>query len=357
MTRYRWQQGERLWEVNFDRHRPLPGDLAQRTWLALAALYDEQGRPADGIVYYSLPRLGEILGVRTSSGDNRDRLALAVEQIDGIRIYVTGPPLAGPPGEAIVPVTGRAARRQTQLYSFIGGRGVSAEPETGDHQLYLIPPRGFSRRPSNYKSARALSSYVVESLRGQGGRIVPEFVFGLKSAYAVRLTRLLGKRANGQASLVIRPESLLPALPALGPTGDLLTLRSVGRTLERAHDELARHGFLRDVTLEDGRFKYRFGSPFVAIPVELSEFGESTVDELVAALGRPDNRAYYTRCVAELGSDRVRAALTDARAARVPNSDLARVLGANLERMRVEQTRRHEEELADFRRSSGADTA
>ena len=111
------------------------------------------------------------------------------------------------------------------------------------------------------------------------------------------------------------------------------------------------------MTLEDGRFKNRCGSPFVAIPVELSEFGESTVDELVAALGRPDNRAYYTRCVAELGADRVRAALTDARAARVPNSDLARLLGANLERMRVEQARKHDEELADYRRSSDADTA
>lgn len=356
LTQYRWEQGERTWRVHFDRHHPLPGDLAQRVWLALAYLYEEQNRPANGFVFYSATRIAEIIRLSRKSGDVRARIAIAIEQLDGLRVYVEGQPLAGPSVEPERRRAGPGGPRETRLYSFLGGQGLSTQEETNHHQLYLPLP-GTARRDPSLRASRALSAYVVESLRGQHGRLVPDFVFGLRSAYAVRLTRLLGKRANGRPALTIGLGTLIPALPAVGVDGQPLAAKRLLQTLHRAHDELLACGFLRDVTLEAGQLRYRFAGRHVAVPIELSEHGESVVDELIAATGKATNRDYYRLCVAELGADRVNAALADTRATRVPAADLARVLGANLQRMRRENNDNQADAREEFRQSFDADIA
>lgn len=345
MTQYVWHQAARSWRIHGDSHHPWAGELAQRLWLAVLRLYDEQGRPADGRVFYNATEIAEILGISSRSNDTRNRIALAIEQIDAIRIYVHGEPLPGP---HVVPISSALAavptdadlgdqRSPVTLYTLFGGEGqMFLEEEDFSRQLPLFPRQGRGIPRAANSSTRTLSNYVVESLRGQAGRLIPDFVFGLPP-YAIRLVRLLGKRAYDRPSITISLSALAPALPALGLDGQYLRIAKFRERLDQAHEALVDVSFLKDVVTEDsGVLTYRFGPEFSGQRRPLSQREQEVVTTLCGALERPGNAAYYRRAVRSLGPDRVMACLTDARMEGA--SDLAASVGRRLrEAMKVAQ--------------------
>jgi hypothetical protein len=336
--RYRFVQGERVWEIE-----NMAGELAQRLMLAFFVIADEQR--GQQTIHYSLPLVCEILRVERSN-KTLDRIRVAVRELAGLNIYVRGAPLAGP---SVDPLKAARGDRATYLYRFIGDTLVQMDERVGDAQLYLFPRRGQHTR---LQSSIRLSQYVAEALAQRRGRVVPDWIFELRHGYAVRLARLLGKRANGEPQLTIGRERLASAIPALGRDGQLMPWWRLQTPLERAHQALRGVGFISDVLeRDDGALVYRFGAAADARRERLSERDRDVVDDLVRATRSEQNRPFYVVCVRELGADRARAALSDCLTS--GTHGLAPRLGRVLQSMREENQAALEEARAHLGRGQG----
>ncbi|WP_217924781.1 hypothetical protein [Miltoncostaea oceani] len=353
MEQYLWHQKTRSWRIHADSHHPWPGDLAQRLWLALLKLYDEQGRPEDGRVFYNVPELAGILGLGgASSGSMRARLTVGIEQLDSIRIYVHGAPLAGP---AVAPsraahnmgrrITAGLDRTPVTLYRLLGGDGVSNFEEEGlKHQLPLFPLHG--PRRIRRASMRQFSGYVTESLRGQGGRLVPDFAFSLPP-YGLRLVRLLGKRANERPTLTISLESLAQALPAITMDGKPLRPFKLLERLDDAHERLVDSPFLaRSPVIADGKITYRFGVDFVKART-LPARDEEWIRSLMIETCRHDHLQLYRRALLTIGREWMRGCLAEARALSSPDD-----LGENFASLLNSAIGRAEKDRRESRRAA-----
>lgn len=310
-----WAQRERHWVVRGDSQVGIGGAFTQKLWLALLSIYEaERKRTGEvGVVYYSKSLLAERMRV-TRDGSSFEAMTIGLIQLDALRAYVTGKPLPGPDADETRPGARSAAGgpRIEYLYSFLGGEGLDVEEEARANQLYLFPPDG-RRRPRTW-SRRRLGRYVVACLESQHARTVPDFVFDLKSGWAVRLVRLLGKRAYQDERLEISLGALLPAIPALTVGGTPLRPAKAIERLESAHEMLYRHGFIRDVTISDGTVSYRFGVAHARRRTTLPEgYAAETLDVLVEVFGEERRRPWLADVVQEIGAERARAALSDAR--------------------------------------------
>lgn len=313
IPRIQWVQGSdalgaggRTWVIRGDSEFGVAGALAQRVWLGLMALYDDQRHTVGvpGVVFFTMRELMERAHIARSSAAI-ERVRRALVQIDALRIYVTGRPLSGP----LPPTTGLGGT--TYVYSFTGGERVDVpDDEVMRHQLPLphpdlAPPTRFARH-----SSVRLSQYVTESLAGQDGRTVEDWVFELDSAWAIRLVRLIGKRAYSKPSLVIGLRHLAPALPALTTTGEPMRQAALLRQLDRAHRDLYAYSFITDV---------HFDAQCDQVAYALAGRGTHSLDaraqevaeELIAIFGEERRRAEMEEFVADLGPDRVRACVRD----------------------------------------------
>lgn len=357
----RWRQRERVWTIRGDSQLGFGGQFTQRLWLALMSLYEaERSQTGErGIVYYSKGLLAERMRV-PRTGEIFQAIETGLIQLDALRVYVNGNPLPGPDADEVRPLrpaAGQIGPQVEYLYSFLGGEGLDVEEEAAGNQLYLFPPDG-RRRPRVW-SRRRLGRYVVACLEAQHARTVPDFVFDLKSGWAVRLVRLLGKRAYQDERLDISLASLLPAIPALSQGGMPLRAAKAIERLNTAHNALYGHGFVRDVAIADGVVRYRFGAAHRRRGAPLEEgFASETVDLLMAVFGEERRRPWLIEVVREVGPERARAALSDAR--RLGGSDLVRaqprlhgLLTATLEQVRADrQARRQDGGVAGEAKSS-----
>ena len=204
-----WHQGDRLWTIRGDSEHGFGGATCQRLWLALCSLYDHQCRHGgeDGVVHYSKGLLCERMRM-PRSGNSFRALDVGLIQLDALRIYIRGGrPLPGPDADK---TRALPDGEHEYLYAFLGGEGINIQEEASSPrgQLYLFQPRG-GRRRSKW-SRRTLSRYVTASLNSGHARTIEDFVFDLRSGWAVRLVRLLGKRAYGDERLTISLAALLP---------------------------------------------------------------------------------------------------------------------------------------------------
>lgn len=335
------EDGSRSWEVTWSRKAGAPGGLAQRVLLALYALYEEQARNPEGYVYYSLRQLAEMIEVSPSA--MLSKISAAILELEGVNIYVTGRPLADggqTEDDLVVRRIEREDGKVRFLYRFLESGSFTQVEETHRGQLALFAGDTrvsyLSRRPT----ARArLSPYVVFALahpKGMG-RLVPSWVLPMRLPYAVRLTRLIGKRANGRPELAIRPERLLEFLPAIGVDGRVLSYREIRRRLEPAYELLAEVGFLRDVEMrDDGRLLFKLGREAMPERRRLNEEERAVIEEIVTALGdgAERNRAFYATCLKEgIGPEWMRGLLRECLARAGPASLAARY-GRSLQNVR-----------------------
>lgn len=296
--------GGRTWVIRGDSEFGVAGALAQRVWLGLMALYDDQqhsvGMP--GVVFFTMRQLMERAHIARSKAAS-ERVGQALVQIDALRVYVTGRPLSGP----LPPTTGLGGT--TYLYSFTGGERVDVpEDEVMRDQISLPgldPPQRFRRH-----SSVRLSQYVTDCLAGKEGRTVEDWVFELDSAWAIRLVRLIGKRAYTKPSLVIGLDVLSPALPALTTSGDPMKRGALLRQLDRAHRDLYAHSFITDVQFDahTDLISYRLAGRERR---SLGAHEMEVADELTAIFGEARRRPEMEEFVADLGADRARACIRD----------------------------------------------
>lgn len=307
-----WTQPDRSWVVRGDSEMGIGGHSTQRLWLALLSIYEAERRGGEpGVVYYSKRMLAERMRI-SRDGKNFKTIEEGLIQLDALRAYVTGQPLPGPDADEVRKLGpgGSAGPKIEYLYSFLGGDGLDVEEEASKGQLFLFRPDG--RRPRRNWSRRRLGRYVVACLDAQHARTVPDFVFDLKGGWAVRLVRLLGKRAYQKETLQISLAALLPAIPALMGSGAPLVGAKAREGLDRAHKELYEHGFITDARIENGSVSYRFGAAHrtQAAP-QLDEFAAETVDLLVAVFGDEGRRPWLADFVKEVGGPRARATISD----------------------------------------------
>jgi len=239
------------WYVMANSNYGLPTSFDQDVFVTLMTIYNKQGCPKDGIVWFSFYKLVQIMD-REEDGRIYDRLNESLERLT----------LTGIKSENSFYLNKKETYlRHKKVFTLF----TDLDSKGRDRRLELVGAVPFWVKDTTI--ALQMSKVLLESWKQNNIKSFnPELYFSLKSGQPKREYRLLDKKRYGKNTYEIGLEKYADLLP--------LTYRypsEVMRYLDKSHKELQDAKFLKDCELKQKKDGYKLILHFdesQVIPVE-----------------------------------------------------------------------------------------
>lgn len=303
---------KKVTEIRYDTSVTTPEGLAQMTWVvrggplglpnafeqdvyvALCKLYAEQGFPADGKTWFSLYRLGKILGMRLR-GHQYHHLETAIQTLGQVYFESQGAYYAK---DAECRVKGGFP-----LFTKWNIRKLKSPDLRVERAFVQFNQSIVNNIRSLYVKEIDLSLYLsLEEGSTQGG-------FS-RNAVAKKLYRLLNRRK--MEALVLRVE--LMGLAKMIPLFQKYPSQ-IRRVIDPANDLLVKKGFLSEVVVEDdpsGRLVYTYELA-TARPKALDDRSAQLLEEMMQVFRDERSLPFYRQVVQTIPHHLIRRCLAEVR--------------------------------------------